>query len=183
MNVTSLKCQCGAVRLEATGKHIISVECYCDSCRKAGAHFESLPGAPTVLEPNGATRFVLQRKDRTHCVLGAEHLREHWLTPKATTRRVVASCCNTPMFLEFVRGHWLSLYGRRYPADRLPPLEARTMTSDVEGLVLPDDVPNGKTQTASFMFKLLGAWIGMGFRVPPVTFVQGALEGSAARVA
>lgn len=179
--MTSLNCQCGSVTLEVTGKHIISAECYCNSCRKAGAYFESLPGAPTVLEPNGATRFVLQRKDRTRCTRGAEHLREHWLTPKASTRRVVASCCNTPMFLEFMRGHWLSLYGRNYPADRLPPLEVRTMTSDVAGLVLPDDVPNGKTQTASFMFALLGAWIRMGFRVPPVTFVHGALEGSATR--
>lgn len=181
MSVIELSCQCGAVALEVTGKHIVSAECYCNSCRKAGAHLESLPGAPVVLEANGATRFVLQRKDRIRCMRGAEHLGEYRLSPEAGTRRVVASCCNTPMFLEFLRGHWLSLYGHRYPADHLPPLEVRTMTSDVDGLVLPDDVPNGRTQPASFMFKLLGAWISMGFRVPPITYVSGTLEAPSAR--
>jgi len=177
MNTTRLDCACGQAALEISGEHIVSVECYCDSCRKAGAHLESLPGAPVLLEQNGATRCVLHRKDRVRCARGAELLREYRLKPSASTRRVVATCCNTPMFMEFMSGHWLSLYGRRFPAESLPPVEMRTMTRDVVGqLELPDDVPNGKTQPLAFMLRLLVAWVRMGFRVPPISFVQGALD-------
>lgn len=177
MNTTRLDCACGQATLEITGEHIVSVECYCDSCRKAGAHLESLPGAPVLLEANGATRCVLHRKDRVRCLQGAEQLREYRLKPEAVTRRVVATCCNTAMFMEFSSGHWLSLYARRFPDESLPPVEMRTMTRDVEGqLVLPDDVPNGKTQPFAFMARLLVAWIRMGFRVPPISFVQGGLD-------
>lgn len=176
MNTLRLACTCGQAALEVSGEHIVSVECYCDSCRKAGAYLEALSGAPALLEPNGATRCVLHRKDRVRCVQGAEQLREYRLTPKAATRRVVATCCNTAMFMEFLSGHWLSLYGRRFPRESLPPVEMRTMTRDVQGLVLPDDVPNGKTQPFAFMVRLLGAWIRMGFRVPPISFVQGGLD-------
>lgn len=182
MKTVRLDCSCGQATLEVAGEHIVSVECYCDSCRKAGAYLESLTGAPRLLEPNGATRCVLHRKDRVRCLRGAELLREYRLTPETTTRRVVATCCNTAMFMEFLRGHWLSLYGRRFPSESLPPLEMRTMTRDVAGLLLlPDDVPNGKTQPLMFMVRLLVAWIRMGFRVPPTAFVKGALDDQTSR--
>jgi hypothetical protein len=43
------------------------------------------------------------------------------------------------------------------------------MTSDLPaGTTLAGDVPSSKTQSASFMVKLLGAWIGMGFRRPTI---------------
>lgn len=177
MTKKTLECVCGAVTLEVSGEHIVSVECYCDSCRKAGAELQALPGAPPLLESNGATRCVLHRKDRVRCTRGEDRLREHRLAPSATTRRVVATCCNTAMFMEFLRGHWLSLYGRRFRAEALPPLEMRTMTRDLKGtLRLPDDVPNSKTQSVSFMTRLLGAWVAMRLRTPTITFVNGALD-------
>lgn len=44
------------------------------------------------------------------------------------------------------------------------------MTKDLPvGTELPDDVPNAPQQSVSFMFKLLGAWVAMGFKVPKVT--------------
>lgn len=182
MNTIRLDCACGQAALEISGAHIVSVECYCDSCRKAGAHLEALPGAPQLLEQNGATRCVLHRKDRVRCLQGADQLSEYRLTPEASTRRVVATCCNTAMFMEFLRGHWLSLYGRRFPIESLPPLEMRTMTRDVAAeLVLPDDVPNGKTQPFAFMVRLLVAWVRMGFRVPPIPFVKGVLDDQSSR--
>jgi len=138
---------------------------------------QTLPAAPAVLETNGATRFVLYRKDRVRFLKGTHLLKELRLTPEAKTRRVVATCCNTPVFLEFTNGHWLSLYGRLWPAGTLPPLEMRTMTSDLPaGSALPDDVPNGKRQSFSFFVKLLGAWIAMGFRSPKIAFVNGELQ-------
>ena len=123
------------------------------------------------------TRFVLYRKDRVRFLKGTDLLREFRLTPETKTRRVVATCCNTPVFLEFQNGHWLSLYGGLWPAGTLPPLQLRTMTSDLPaGTVLPDDVPNMKQQSGAFFVKLLGAWIAMGFRSPKLAFVKGELQ-------
>ena len=123
----------------------------------------------------GATRFVLYRKDRVRFVRGASHLKEFRLTQQSKTRRVVASCCHTPVFLEFDNGHWLSLYGCLWAEGTLPALEVRTMAMDLPaGTVLPDDVPNAQRQSLSFMVKLLTSWIAMGFKVPKVA-VQGEL--------
>jgi len=176
-DVTRLACACGQVRLEADRAPIISAECHCNSCRTAGARLRALPAAPPFLETNGGTRFVLYRKDRVRFLEGTEALKELRLEPGATTRRVVATCCNTPVFLDFENGHWLSLYGCLWPAGTLPPPELRTMTSDLpDRSVLPDDLPNGKRQSISFFAKLLGAWIAMGFRRPKITVVNGELH-------
>ena len=129
------------------------------------------------MEENGGTHFVLYRKDRVRIGSGEEKLKELRLTQKSPTRRVVASCCDTPLFLELQNGHWLSLYGRLWPEALRPPIELRTMTSDLPaGTRLPDDVPNARTQSASFMVKLLGAFIAMGFRAPKIAVPGGALE-------
>jgi hypothetical protein len=138
---------------------------------------QALPAAVPVLEGSGATRFVLYRKDRVRFGAGTGHLKEFRLSPEAKTRRVVATCCNTPVFLEFHGGHWLSLYGRLWPTGTLPPLDLRTMVVDLPpGTTLPDDVPNNKRQSASFFARLLGAWIAMGFRSPKVGFVNGEIR-------
>jgi hypothetical protein len=130
-------------------------------------------------DQNGATRFVLYRKDRVQCDKGKERLREHRLSKDSKTRRVVAVCCNTPMFLEFTDGHWLSIYGGLWSSTTLPALELRTMTrSRPAGVVLPDDVPNPSTHTFSFYAKLFGAWAAMRFRAPKIGFVEGRLDAS-----
>lgn len=177
-HATQLACACGQVHLEVERAPIISAECHCTSCRAAGAKLETLLGAPSVLQANGGTHFVLYRKDRVRFLQGTERLKEFRLTPQSKTRRVLATCCNTPIFLEFQGGHWLSLYGGLWPQGTLPPLELRTMTSDVPvGSELPDDeVPSAKTQSFSFFVKLLGAWIAMGFRAPKITVVNGAVQ-------
>ncbi len=68
-----------------------------------------LPGAKNVLTPYGATPFAEYRKDRVSILSGAEHLREFRLSADAGSRRVVAPCCNTPVFLEMKGAHWLSM--------------------------------------------------------------------------
>jgi hypothetical protein len=167
--ITKLACRCGAVHIDVEKAPIISTECHCNSCRAAAARLQVL-GVPTpVQNANGGTPFVLYRKDRVRFAQGAEHLKAFRLAPQATTRRVIATCCNTPVFLEFKGGHWLSLYARLWPTGTLPPLDLRTMTSDLpQGAVLGDDVPSGTRQTLGFYAKLLGAWIAMGFRVPKI---------------
>ncbi|WP_342380087.1 hypothetical protein NVS55_11005 [Myxococcus stipitatus] len=172
-----LRCACGQVRLEVEGKPIVSSECYCNSCRAAGQRLATLPSARSVLGAHGGTHFVLYRKDRVRFLEGTGLLKEFRLTPESTTRRIVATCCNTPVCLEFKGGHWLSLYAGLWPEGTLPPLDLRTMTSDLPaGVVLPPDVPSGKWNQAAFFARLLGAWILMGFRAPRLTFIHGEVH-------
>jgi hypothetical protein len=160
-------CRCGLVSLETHGKPIMSVACHCKSCQEAGRQFEQNLAA-SVLDTDGGTGYVLFRKDRVTFATGTDQLQEFRLTPSSPTRRVVARCCGSPMFVEFSSGHWLSLYTARFPEGSAP-LEARTMTKDRrEGVVLPNDVPNYSTHSGKFMWKLLTAWIAMGFRAPKV---------------
>ena len=176
-DATQLACACGKVCLDVEKAPIITAECHCNSCREAAARMESLPGAPAVREPNGGTRFVMFRKDRVRITEGSELLKQFRLKPEAPTRRVVASCCNSPVFLEFNNGHWLSLYSGLWPEGTAPEPELRTMTSDLpDPSVLDRAVPSGKRQTAGFYGRLLGAWIGMGFRVPKVDLPGGELR-------
>lgn len=169
----TLSCTCGQVRLAVDGAPpIASVECCCASCQEAGARLARLPGAVSVLSPFGATRFELHRKDRIRVLAGEDQLGEFRLSPEAKTRRVVATCCNAPVFLEFKGGHWLSLYGRLWAKGTLPPLQMRTMTADLpDASVLPDDVPNARSQSLAFFAKLFRAWVAMGFRSPKVAIV------------
>lgn len=169
-------CQCGQVALELDGKPIVSAACYCTSCQNAAEKFQLLPGAPVVLQSDGGTPFVLYRKDRVNCTKGAEQMKEIRLKPDSKTRRVIATCCDSPMFLEFTNGHWLSVYARTLPDTERPPVEMRTMTVDrAGGGDFGDDIPSYKTHSGKFMFRLLGAWAAMGFRTPKVDYVKGAL--------
>ncbi len=165
----SLKCSCGQTCLDVTGSPIASVECCCTSCQVSGLKLQQLRGAPQVLTDYETTPFVMYRKDRVRFVSGVETLREIRMSPDAKTRRVVATCCNTPIFLEFLQGHWLSIYAGLWPDDARPPLDMRTMAGDLPtSVTLPDDVPNPKKHSLGFYAKLMGAWIAMGFRVPAV---------------
>jgi hypothetical protein len=103
-NPCSAICQCGKVKFETVGSPILTGACYCTSCQEAGRRFEQLASAPPVLDGGGGTSMVLYRKDRVHCVLGQEYLEEHRLMPDSATRRVVATCCNSAMFLDFTKG-------------------------------------------------------------------------------
>lgn len=162
-------CQCGKVKLELTGEPIIVAECHCGSCRDGAARMNGLDGAPGVMGAGGGSHYVLYRKDRVRIVAGEEWLRNFRLGPKAPTRRVFASCCNTPVLTEFKGGHWLSLYANLWQGQAVPKLDIRTQTGDAPAGSIPDDdVPSGGWETTKFYGKLLGAWIAMGFKQPPV---------------
>jgi hypothetical protein len=170
-------CSCGQVAFEASGAPIVGAACYCSSCQKAGNIFEKLPGGEPVLESDGGTNYALYRKDRIRCVHSAELLREHRLSPTAPTRRVLAKCCNAPMFLEFKGGHWLSVYRERIHPDDRPPVEMRTMTADRRpGVEFSDGLPSYAKHSGRFMWRLLTAWAAMGFRAPKVEYVNGELD-------
>ena len=171
------RCQCGKAILDVAGPPIMTVACYCRSCQDAAKRLGSLPGAPPVADADGGTHFVMERKDRVTCSHGSELLREHRLTPKSSTRRVIAVCCNSAMFLEFKGGHWLSIYKDRFQENDQPSLEMRTMTGERRpGVVFADDIPSPKKHSLRFMWKLMRAWMAMGFKTPKISFVKGAID-------
>lgn len=174
MSSSEIVCRCGEVRLLASGAPILTAICHCHSCQRAGAGFAELPGAPRVLNADGGTEFVLFRKDRVVCARGEALLRAHRLAPQASTRRVLARCCDTPMFLEFAKGHWLSIY-RACLGASAPPVDMRVMTRDRSaGVALAADVPSYETHSLRFMWRLLSAWAAMGFRAPALGPIEDA---------
>lgn len=174
---TRLSCRCGQVHIEVQRAPIIVAECHCASCRDARDRMRRLPDGQDVGAANGGTPFVLYRKDRLEISDGQAQLAAFVLGPARTTRRVIATCCNTPMFLEFNGGHWLSLYRSLWPAETAPTLALRTVVGDrVDTAPLEGNVPAGALATTGFFARLLGAWIAMGFKVPPITLGGRQLE-------
>ena len=164
------RCQCGKVRFAIRGTPIMHVACYCTSCRTAGRAFEQALGSPPIVADDGGTDFVLYRKDRVVPVAGGDRLSERRLKPDSPTRRMVATCCDTPVLLEFTKGHWLTFYRGCLP-EEIPALEMRVMTKDKPaGVTLPADLPNYASHSGKFMWRLLFSWAAMGFRRPRVSW-------------
>jgi hypothetical protein len=169
---TSAPCRCGKIELQISGDPLLHGICYCASCQEAGRLHQAAPNADAIVAADGGTDYVLYRKDRVSCVKGGDLLEERRLKPDSPTRRMFAHCCNSAMFLDFTKGHWLTLYRGRLPED-VPPATMRMMTADRPASVsLPDDgLANYPGQSGKFMLKLLGAWMAMGFRRPAVAGV------------
>jgi hypothetical protein len=162
-------CQCGETAIEVIGAPFVTTVCYCENCRGAGHAFERAEGAPRTVGADGGVEYCLYRKDRVTLIRGGKYLQEHKLTPDAKTRRVVATCCNAPMFLDFIQGHWLTIYRSRLPAAQPP--QMRIVTSErPAGVTLPDDIPSHPDFPPAFMAKLLLSWVAMGFRRPKVAW-------------
>jgi hypothetical protein len=166
--MTSARCRCGKVELQIVGEPILRGICYCTSCQQAGRLHQAKTDADAILAEDGGTDCILYRKDKVRCVSGGDLLEERRLKPETPTRRMFARCCNTAMFLDFTKGHWLTLYRARLP-DNIPPATMRMMTAErPEGVALADDMTNYPRHSGKFMLKLLRAWIAMGFRRPDV---------------
>jgi len=68
------------------------------------------------------------------------------------------------MFLNFEKGHWLSIY-RTALQGALPPLEMRVHTkSKPAGSDLPNAMPSYPSYSLKFMAKLFAAWLAMLLR-------------------
>jgi hypothetical protein len=170
--MTAITCACGTVRLEAQGAPILSPICHCTSCRTAGQALDAVSGQTPIVDEAGGTALVLWRKDRVRCIAGCERLEPHRLTESSPTRRFVASCCKSPMFLDFTKGFWVSVYRDRV-ADAPSP-SMRVMTADTPPeLVLPKDgLPQVRSHSGRFLLKLMTNWAMMGFRRPKIAGVS-----------
>ena len=71
---------------------------------------------------------MLFRRDRIACTRGADRLRAMRLTDASKTRRMIAGCCATPMYLAFDdRRPWVSAFRASFGA-AAPPVEMRICT-------------------------------------------------------
>jgi hypothetical protein len=159
--VRASSCLCGRVRCEGRGEPILSAVCYCLDCQEGGRRIEALPGAPRVLDDDGGAPYLIYRDDRFRCVSGEELLVDHRLKPNSPTRRVVASCCNSGMFLKFDPGFWVSSYRHRHSGE-LPPIDMRTNLLRRRATTpLPSDAPGYRSFPLKLIEKLIAARVAM----------------------
>jgi len=164
-NVTTARCSCGSVEIEAIGAPITSLVCYCDDCQEGSRRIEALPNGCAVRDPDGGTAYVLYRKDRVKRSKGAELLRSYKLSEKSATNRVVATCCNSAMFMSFDDSkHWVPVCRARFQGD-VPPLQMRIQTKHrPESGDVPSDVRSYPGYPPRFIAKLVAAQIAMWLR-------------------
>jgi hypothetical protein len=156
------RCSCGSVELEAIGAAITSVACYCGDCQEGSRQIEALPDARPVRDSDGGTAYVLYRKDRVECSRGVQFLQSYKIREKSATNRVVATCCNSAMFMNFDDNkHWVPVYRARFQGE-VPPLEMRICTKfKPDSSDVPSDVRSYSTFPLKFVAKLVAARIAM----------------------
>ena len=123
-------CDCRKVRLRLHGTCEAATICHCAECQTAAVVFENQFNRARS-EPGGGTTFAIWRKDRVDCVMGADHLAGHRLTDDTPSRRVIATCCGTPMFIDRKGRPWVGLFADRLPPDRRPAPRWRTFCKDL----------------------------------------------------
>lgn len=156
--VSKARCRCGKVEMEIMGAPIARTVCDCAYCRAAARALGALPGAAPIVDDSGGVAYVLFRKDRVRCTSGQSHLREHRLNPASPTRRIVADCCNSFMFADFTKGHWLSLAQDRFDETAIAA------------------APQADRHATGFLFRLVVTWVRMGFRVPKIAGLPATLK-------
>ncbi|WOB10218.1 hypothetical protein [Piscinibacter gummiphilus] len=155
-------CSCGSVKLRVHGTPIAGVVCYCDDCQEGSRQIEALPNAAPVLEPDGGTPYILYRKDRVRWSAGAELLKGCKIRGESASSRMVASCCNSAMYMKFNDGrHWVPIYQARFSTPA-PPLEMLICTKFRQAShEFARDLPSYPGYPLKFMAKLIAAWIPM----------------------
>jgi len=156
-NIVAATCACGKVELEASGAPIMCAICYCEDCQAGGRRIEALPNAPKVLNDDGGSDYVLYRKNRTHAVRGAELLKPLKLKYASGTNRVIATCCNSAMMLNFDGAqHWLDLYRNRITRGHVPPVQFLVCTRTAPA---PERLPKGVPNYPGLSLRFIGRMI------------------------
>lgn len=155
-------CACGSVELEAFGAPVACIVCYCDDCQQGSREIEALPGAGPVQDPDNGTAYVIYRKDRVKCPKGSSLLKRYKIREKSATNRVVATCCNSAMYIDYDDGkHWVDVYRSRF-GGHVPPLQMRIYTKFKSGNdAMPSDVPTYPALSLKFIAKLMAARAAM----------------------
>ena len=155
-------CACGRVQCQAIGAPIVSVVCYCDDCQEGARNIEALPNAARFRDADGGSPLLVYRDDRFKCLSGEELLVGYKIKENAPTRRMVASCCNSAMFLKFAPGFWISAYRARFEGDDLPPIEMRNQIKHRQAdTALPTDAPGYPGFPMRLFAKIISARVSM----------------------
>jgi hypothetical protein len=160
--ILTASCACGSVAFEGHGAPIVTLVCYCNDCKEAARQIEALPNAPRVQDADGGTGYIAYRKDRVRCSKGEPLLENRKIKENTPTNRVIATCCNSAMLLNFDDSkHWVDLYRTRVQGSA-PPIEMRVCTKYATGDI-PRDVPGYPGYPFKFIAKLMAARIAMLF--------------------
>ena len=159
-------CRCGAVEIGAWGEPIVVTACYCDDCQAAA---QQLAASATSASANadGGTEFMVFRRDRIACTRGAENLQAMKLAAASKTRRMIAGCCKTPMYVGFEdKKPWVSAFRASFGADASP-VEMRICTrfrkSDDKA---NDGLPSHPGYPLAMILRILAVWPLMLFSRP-----------------
>ena len=155
-------CVCGQAAVEAAGTPITSVSCHCDDCQEGARQIQLLPDAAAVQDPDGGTAYVVYRKDRVRGLKGASLLRSHKIRVGSATNRVIATCCNSVLFMNFDDSkHWVDVYRSRCRGDVLPVQMHICTKFRPAGRTISTDVPAYPRYPMTLLMKLLVAKAAM----------------------
>ncbi|WP_088307878.1 DUF6151 family protein [Novosphingobium sp. B 225] len=154
-----LRCACGAVECRASGDPIGTAVCYCDDCQAAAHSLAERPGAAPAADEDGGTALTLFHRKRFTCTRGADRLEQVKLRSDSATFRMIATCCDSMMYLGFERGpFWVSTLCNRFIGP-VPPVEFRHMTRyRTSSFAYPDQAPRSK----GFAPRFVGRTIKVG---------------------
>jgi len=154
------RCACGAVEITLDTAPIAALSCCCDDCQAAARTLEALPGAPGFREPCGGTPAVLFAKTALKVTRGRDRLTAHRLRPEARTKRMVASCCNSFLYVAFDRGpFWVDVVSARMDSPRPPRWRIQTRYLDTPP---PDDLPNHPKYPQALVWRIALAGVLAG---------------------
>ncbi|SKA38203.1 Uncharacterized conserved protein [Enhydrobacter aerosaccus] len=161
------RCRCGAVEVGAWSAPIVVTACYCDDCQEAARRCAASADAAPLVDADCGTEFMVFRRDRIACIRGADHLQAMRLRDATKTRRMIAGCCATPMYLTFDdRRPWISAFRAAFGADA-PPVQLRICTRFRQSREMATDgLPNHPGYPASMILRVLAAWPLMLFSRP-----------------
>ena len=160
-------CRCGDIEIAGWGEPIIVTACYCEDCQAAAQRVAERSSSASLANADGGTEFMVFRRDRIACRRGKDRLQAMRLTDTTRTRRMIASCCATPMYLAFDdKRPWASAFRSNFGADA-PPVEMRICTrfrrSDDKA---EDRLPSHSGYPPAMMARILAAWPLMLFSRP-----------------
>jgi hypothetical protein len=152
-------CRCGAVEVGAWSEPIVVSACYCDDCQAADERLAASANSAPAPSADGGTEFMLFRRDRIACTRGADRLEAMRLTAATKTRRMIASCCGTPMYVAFDDAPpWVSALRPPFGEDA-PPVEMRICTRFRQPEDKANDgLPSHPGYPVAMIVRILAAW-------------------------
>ncbi len=153
------RCRCGAVEVGGWGEPIVVNACYCDDCRTAAQRLAASADSAPAAGADGGTEFMLFRRDRIACTRGGDRLRAMRLTDASKTRRMIAGCCATPMYLAFDdRRPWVSAFRAAFGTGA-PPVQMRICTRFGRPEEKAEDgLPSHPGYPPAMILRILAAW-------------------------